>query len=115
MRFRVRGLVRYNRQDNGGRQFARMRQGNTERDALFGGDCGGATVQAQPWSLAPTSSDLDLPQRQGPRAQRLHGRLLGGEAGGEVTGGTASRACVGTLAVGEQPLCERRPTLQSLF
>src|SRR6185503_3454429 len=96
-------------------QLARVRERNAERDALFGGDCGGATVQAQPWSLARTSSDLHLPRRQGPCAQRLHGRLLGGEAGGEVTGGTASRACVGALAIGEQPLCERRPALQSLF
>ncbi len=89
-----------------------MRERDLELDAAPAGQGGGATVQPQPWRIAIAAGDLDLAQRQRSAAQRLQRGLLGGEASREMASRPMLRACIGQLAVREQPFGEPGPAFE---
>ena len=88
-----------------------MRVGGAEGVEEFAG----GAVEGEAGRAVVGRDDLDvLPgEAAAPaRAERLEGRLLGGEAGGVVLRGRAARVAVGALPFGEDALAEARRARQ---
>src|SRR5262245_52139755 len=103
----TRGLGQHDR----GRHLLRVRERHLELEPASGGQVGRTPVEAKRRRLARAAFDLDLPRGQR-HAERLYGRLLGGEPGRQMAAGTQPRTRVRQLRFREQTLRETRPTLE---